>query len=238
MKKILIYGGNGSVGKAIVSKLHEKGYPLHLVGRNEEELSKFAKEFDASYTIADVTDPESFKRVALETGKELGGLVYAVGTINLKSIRRLEYNDYINDFRINALGAALAIKASLSALKKGDGQSSIILYSSVAVRRGFPLHASVGMAKGAVEGLVVSLAAELAPSVRVNGIAPSILDKSQLSADLLKSNENREKTSKSHALQRLGTPEDIAAMTLFLLSDESSWMTGQIIGVDGGRSTL
>ena len=238
MKKILIYGGSGAVGSQVAYLLHEKGYPLHLVGTNEERLSAVAEEVKAAYSLADVTDPEAFQKVTHDAGKELGGLVYAVGTINLKSLRRLTADDFLSDFRINALGAALAVQAALSALKKGGPNSSIVLYSSIAAHRGFSLHGSIGTAKGAVEGLMVSLAAELAPGIRVNAVAPSLLDESPLSAGILENPATRENISSYHPLQRLGTPHDIAAMTVFLLSPEASWITGQVLGVDGGRSTI
>lgn len=167
----------------------------------------------------------------------MAGLVYAVGTINLKSIRRLEEDDFMNDFRMNALGAALAVQAALPALKKHQG-SSVVLYSSVAVMQGMAMHASLSMAKGAVEGLVRSLAAELAPGIRVNGIAPSLLQNSELSSAILKGQVDIDGMAKIHALKRLGEPEDIANLTAFLISNKADWLTGQIIGADGGRSVI
>ena len=238
MKKILIYGGSGAVGSQVAQMLHEKGYPLHLVGTNEKRLLEVAEKLKATYTLADVTDPEAFEKVAQDAGRELGGLVYAVGTINLKSLRRLTADDFLTDFRINAMGAALAVQAALPALKKGGPDSSIVLYSSIAARHGFFLHGSIGMAKGAVEGLMVSFAAELAPGIRVNAVAPSLLDQSPLSAGILENPDTRESISSYHPLQRLGTPRDIAAMTVFLLSSEASWITGQVMVVDGGRSVI
>lgn len=163
-------------------------------------------------------------------------MIYAVGTINLKSLRRLEEENFINDFRINAMGAALAVKNSMSALKKGKG--SVVLYSSVAVGQGLSMHASLSMCKGAVEGLVRSLSAELAPSVRVNGIAPSILGDSGLSSGILKDEKTIEAMAATHALKRLGKSDDIAKITSFLISKDSDWITGQIIGVDSGRSVI
>jgi NAD(P)-dependent dehydrogenase (short-subunit alcohol dehydrogenase family) len=235
--KILIYGGSGGIGTATARLLRERGHELHLVGRNAEGLESLASELQVGYTVGDVVaDPELFSRASQEAGKELGGLVYAVGTINLRSLQRLSESDLLQDFQVNALGAALAVQATLPALKRSE-EASIVLYSSVAAQQGFSLHASMGMAKGAVNGLTLALAAELAPRIRVNAIAPS-LTQTPLAAGLLTNDAIAEGIIKQHPLRRLGTPEDIAALTAFLLSQESSWITGQILGVDGGRSTV
>ena len=187
--------------------------------------------------MGDVTDSDLFARVEQEAPEALDGLVYAVGTINLRSFQRLTGVDFLNDFRVNAVGAALAVQASLAALKRSSGVASVVLFSSVAAVQGFSLHASMGMAKGAVSGLTLSLAAELAPKVRVNAIAPS-LTRTPLAQSLLSSEQMATAIAGLHALQRLGTAEDVASLTAFLLSEEADWMTGQIISVDGGRSTL
>lgn len=236
--KILIYGGSGAVGSETARILKEKGHDLHLVGSNEEKLKKIADELGASMTVADLKDPSSFETVAKEAGKELDGLIYAVGTINLKSLRRLSEEDFLNDFKLNAMGAALAVQNSLTALKKSKNKPAIVLYSSVAVQQGLSMHASLSMCKGAVEGLTRSLAAELAPSIRVNAIAPSLLGDSTLSSGILKDEKSIEKMSGTHALQRLGSAKDIANLTSYLISNDSDWMTGQIIGLDGGRSVI
>ena len=236
--KILIYGGSGGIGSATARLLHERGHNLHLVGRNAESLGALGAELEVGYTVGDVvTDPDLFSKACREAGDELGGLVYAVGTINLGSIQRLSESDLLKDFQVNAMGAALAVQAALPALKKGEQASSVVFYSSVAARQGFSLHASMGMAKGAVNGLTLSLAAELAPRIRVNAIAPS-LTQTPLAASLLTNDAIAEGIATQHPLRRLGTPEDIAALTVFLLSGESSWITGQILSVDGGRSTI
>ncbi len=235
--KVLIYGGSGAVGSASARLLKEMGYDLHLVGSKEEKLSSLAKELGVGMSLLDLRDPASFRRATEEAGKELAGLIYAVGTINLKSLRRLDEADFLADFRLNALGAALALKEAITPLKKHPG-SAVVLYSSVAVRQGMAMHASLSMAKGAVEGLVRSMAAELAPQIRVNGIAPSLLRDSELSSAILSTPQAAEPLARAHALKRLGTAGDVASLTAFLISEQAAWITGQIFNVDGGRSVI
>jgi NAD(P)-dependent dehydrogenase (short-subunit alcohol dehydrogenase family) len=236
-RKILIYGGSGGIGSATARTLHVRGYALHLVGRAEEKLAGVAQETDATFTQGDVTDSSLFGRATEEAGGVLDGLVYAIGSINLKSLQRLTESDFLSDYRLNAMGAALAVQAALPALKKSPGTASVVLFSTVAASQGFSFHSSIGMAKGAVEGLTLSLAAELAPKVRVNAIAPS-LTRTNLAHNVIANEKMAESIAGLHALQRLGEPDDIAALAAFLVSSDSSWITGQIIGVDGGRSTI
>jgi NAD(P)-dependent dehydrogenase (short-subunit alcohol dehydrogenase family) len=235
--KILIYGGAGGIGSATARLLAARGHGLHLVGRNEDALGEIARELGASYTVGDVTDDGLFGRVAQAIDGPLDGLVYAVGTINLRGLARFSPADMLADFRVNALGAALAVQAALPALKKSEAGASVVLFSSVATQQGFTFHASVGMAKGAVNGLTLSLAAELAPRIRVNAIAPS-LTRTPLAAGLLSNERIAASLAELHPLQRLGEAEDIAKLATFLLSPDADWITGQIISVDGGRSTL
>ena len=234
---VIIFGGSGAVGSAIARRLAARGTSLHLVGRDAGRLAAVAQETGAGSSVADVTDPAAIGAAVEAAARAggLGGLVYAAGTINLKPLGSLTADDFERDWRVNALGAALALKAAAPALKRED--SAVVLFSTVAVGQGFAAHASISMAKGAVEGLTLALAAELAPRVRVNCIAPS-LTRTPL-ADALTRNEALAKAvAEAHALRRLGEPDDIAALAAFLLGPEAGWITGQVIGVDGGRSTL
>ncbi|OYU49013.1 MAG: short-chain dehydrogenase [Rhizobiales bacterium PAR1] len=234
---VLIYGGTGGIGSATARKLRARGYALHLVGRDESKLAALADELGATMTLGDIDDSTVFARAAAEAGPVLAGLVYAVGSINLKPLARLTATDFERDFRLNAMGAALAVQAALPALKASEGTASVVLFSTVAVAQGFTAHASVSMAKGAVEGLTRALAAELAPKIRVNAIAPS-LTKTPLAKALTGNEQMATAIAAMHALPRLGEAEDSAALATFLISEEAGWMTGQVIGVDGGRSTL
>lgn len=234
---IIIYGGSGGVGASTARLLASQGYSLHLVARSEERLASISNELGASYTAGDVSDPHLFERVATQVEGAVRGLVYAVGTINLGGFSRFKQDAFIEDFKVNALGGALAVQSAIPAMKGCEGTTSVVLFSSVAVQQGFKFHASIGMAKGAVEGLTRSLAAELAPSIRVNAIAPS-LTRTRLASKML-SNENSAKAiADSHPLKRLGKADDLSAMAAFLLSEQSGWITGQIIGIDGGRSAI
>ena len=233
----MIYGATGGIGSETARLLQQRGFQLHLTGRDEAALTALAQELGATSTVGDVTQSGFCSQVAQEAGEVLAGLVYGVGTIHLKPLPRFSETDFLRDFQVNALGAALAVQAALPALRKNPEPASVVFFSSVAVSQGFAFHASIGMAKGAVEGLTRSLAAELAPKIRVNAIAPS-LTRTKLAAGILANEQTATAIAGLHPLQRLGTAADMAGLVAFLLGSEAGWMTGQVIGVDGGRSTL
>ncbi|MBM3781145.1 MAG: SDR family oxidoreductase [Acidobacteria bacterium] len=233
---VIIYGATGGVGSAVARRLHQAGVPLHLVARQSAALESLATETDATCTVGDVRTPEVFAQATAAAGESLAGLVYAVGTLSLKSLARVTADDILDDFRVHALSAALAVQAASAALK-AHGAASVVLCSTVAVQTGFSNHTAVAMAKGAVEGLTRTVAAELAPAVRVNAVAPS-LTRTPLTAGLLGNPQMVAAIEKAHPLARLGTAEDIAAAITFLLSADAAWVTGQVIGVDGGRGRV
>ena len=167
--KILIYGASGGIGSACARILAARGYSVHLAGRNQLTIKALADELNASFTLGDVTDDSFFESASAAAGESLSGLIYAIGSINLKTLGRLKRADFMRDFELNALGAALAVQTALPALKK-SGDASVVLFSSIAAAQGFSMHASIGMAKAAVSGLTISLAAELDP---VSALMPS-----------------------------------------------------------------
>jgi NAD(P)-dependent dehydrogenase (short-subunit alcohol dehydrogenase family) len=234
---IIIVGGSGGIGSALARRLAAAGRALHLIGRDGARLSATAAETGASHAVADVGDRGALADAIAAAGGVAAGLVYAVGSITLKPLARITDDDIERDFRLNALGAFRSVQLALPALKANPEVSSVVLFSSIAVTQGFTSHASIGMAKGAVEGLTLSLAAELAPKLRVNCIAPS-LTQTPLAAGLTANAQMASAIAALHPLQRLGEADDIAALAAFLLGPDSGWITGQIIGVDGGRSTL
>tara|TARA_X000001036_G_scaffold293424_1_gene272687 strand:- start:1309 stop:2019 length:711 start_codon:yes stop_codon:yes gene_type:complete len=235
MKK-LILGATGSIGSSLAKKIIADGGEVHLVGRDAKSLSELASELDSSFTTCDVLEENFSEKIFNDLGDTpINGLAYCVGSIDLKPIKMTKKSDFMQSFNLNLVSATEIIRRSSDSLKQNKG--SIVLFSTVAVRRGFTNHSIVASAKGALEGLTVSLAAEFAPNIRVNCIAPS-LTKSKISSFLLKNEKIAESIAKMHPLKRLGEGHDSSSVANFLLSDSSSWITGQILGVDGGRSSL
>lgn len=233
---IIIIGATGGIGAALSRRLASAGHTIHAIGRDAAKLASVSAELGGTHAVADVTDRAQLEAAIQSAGTSVSGLAYCVGSINLKPVTRITDEDVERDFRLNALGAFRAVQAALPALK-ASGNASVVLFSTVAVAQGFASHASIGMAKGAVEGLMLSLAAELAPKIRVNCVAPS-LTKTPLAAALTGNEQMATAIAALHPLQRLGEADDVAAAAAFLLSPDATWITGQVIGVDGGRSSL
>ena len=233
-EKYVIFGATGSIGSSLAEQLKNSGNDIHLVGRNESELSSVSEKLGCSHTVADVLEDGFIEKVKSDIS-EIKGLAYCVGSIDLKPLRMVNEKDLQKCMKLNLYSAVEAIKGYQESLKKNKG--SIVLFSTVAAQRGFTNHAIIASAKAAVEGLTVSLAAEFAPNIRVNCVAPS-LTKSKISNFLFENIKNVDSIQKLHPLKRLGEGKDIASLAKFLLSPENSWITGQIIGIDGGRSAI
>jgi NAD(P)-dependent dehydrogenase (short-subunit alcohol dehydrogenase family) len=230
IKKILIIGGSSGIGNRLAHQIADK----HRVFATYNKHIPIPSENDRlSFHFCNVTDQEADFSYLPE---KLHGFVYCPGSINLKAFIRIQPEEFINDYRLNVSGAIKVIQQVLPKLK-ASGNASIIFFSTVAVQQGFNFHSLVAASKGAVEGLTRALAAELAPSIRVNCIAPSITE-TPLSSSLLNTDAKKEANASRHPLKRIGKPADIANMASFLLSDESSWITGQILKVDGGMSSI
>lgn len=225
----LVVGHSSGIGLSLTQKALAEGHTVVGLSRRPSGLSATAlRETQADVLEVDLT--------TLDWPEAIDGIAYCPGTVNLKPFRALKESDFIDDFCISALGAVRVLQASGKALKAGR-HPGVILFSTVAVQQGMPFHASVAMAKGAVEGLTRSLAAEWAPSIRVNALAPS-LTQTPLTARLLSSEERIQGSRDRHPLKQIGQPEDIADLALFLLSEKARWITGQVLGVDGGMSSL
>jgi NAD(P)-dependent dehydrogenase (short-subunit alcohol dehydrogenase family) len=238
--RILILGATGGIGAALARRVAARGARPVLFARDTARLASLASELPgAESAVVDVTDFAALKSAILALGAPLSGLAFCVGSIVLKPASRTTEADMLDAFRLNAVAAALAVQAALPALmpRPGGQAGSVVLFSSVAARTGFTNHLAIAAAKAAVEGMTVALAAELAPAIRVNCIAPS-LTRSRIAEPLTKNPAMADAIAKLHPLPRLGEPEDIAAMADMLLSPAAGWITGQVIAVDGGRSTL
>jgi len=227
-KNILLIGGSHGIGFEIATKLHSQ-HTLYVASRTNENLGNLDVnyiKYDAEKDALDLNDLPD----------HLDGFVYCPGTINLKPFKMLSTDTFRDDMELNFLSMVKILHQVMELLKKSD-QGSIVFFSTVAVKVGMPFHTSVAAAKGAIEGFAKALAAEYAPKLRVNVVAPSLTD-TPLAKRLLSNDKKKEMMDARHPMNRVGTSEDIANVASFLLSDESSWITGQVLGVDGGMSTL
>ena len=233
-EKYLIIGATGSIGSNLAEQLYSSGKELHLVGRNENQTKSLSEKLNSNYTIADVLE-DGFVNKIKSNIEDISGIAYCVGSIDLKPLRMVTQNDFNKCMKLNLYSAVELIKGYQENLKKNKG--SIVLFSTVAAQRGFTNHSIIASTKAAVEGLTVSLAAEFAPNIRVNCIAPSLTN-SKIAQPMLKNKVLADSIAKAHPLKRLGEGKDSASLAKFLITEDSSWVTGQIIAVDGGRSKL
>ena len=233
-EKYIVFGATGSIGSSLAEQLISSGNSVHLVARNEGELKNISNKLGCTSTVADVLEDGFIDKVKSDVPEAMG-VAYCVGSIDLKPLNLITKKDYLKSFEINFFPVVDLIRKFQDTLKKN--KASIVLFSTVAVKQGFPNHSIISPVKAALEGLTVSLASELSPNIRINCIAPS-LSHSKMADKLLKNPKISEAIAKQHPLKRLGEGSDSAALANFLLGTNSSWITGQIIGVDGGRSNV
>jgi len=227
-KNILIVGGSSGIGLALAEHLAPQNN-VFIASRSVNAV----QHLDIQHINFDATQDD------LDTSKlpdELHGFIYCPGSINLRPFKGLKLETFQSDFEINVLGAIRSLKSVLTHLS-ASGNAAIVLYSTVAVQTGMPFHSSVAASKGALEGLTRSLAAEFAPKIRVNAIAPSLVN-TPLASKFLNNESKMDKANERHPLGRVGTPKEIAQATTFLLGEESSWMTGRVLQLDGGIGNL
>jgi len=227
-KNILIIGGSSGIGLALAELLSSRN-SVYVASRSSESLSQLKVNhipYDATSDELDVS----------QLPDNLHGFVYCPGSINLRPFKGLKTEAFINDFELNVIGAVNALKSVLNLLN-ASGNASVVFFSTVAVQTGMPFHSSVAASKGAIEGLTRSLAAEFAPKIRVNAIAPSLVD-TPLASKFLNNELKLEKANERHPLGRVGNAQEIAKATAFLLGEESGWMTGNIVQLDGGIGNL
>ncbi len=230
MNQIVIIGGSSGIGKALAHKLSSSGTKVFATYCNTEPIRDAN---NIEFHHMDVLNEEPDLSFLPE---RIDGIVYCPGAIDLRPISRIKPKEFIDDFNLQVVGAIKIIQAALPKLKKSESPS-VVLFSTVAVQTGFPFHTKVAASKGAIEGLGRALAAELAPKIRVNVIAPSITD-TPMAAGLLNSAEKKEANAARHPLKKIGDAEQIASAAEFLLSDRANWITGQVLHVDGGISNL
>ena len=230
MATILVIGGSSGIGYELANKLADEGHNV-VATFNEKEIS--SDKTNLAFHKLNVLDNDiNFDFLP----EQIDGLVYCPGSVNLKPFHRIKPEQFTSDYELQVVGAVKVIQAALPGIRKSE-HPSIVLFSTVAVQSGFNFHTQVASSKGAVEGLMRSLAAEFAPRIRVNCVAPSLTD-TPLSERLINTDEKRALNGQRHPLKRIGEPADIAEAAEFLLSEKSSWITGQVLHVDGGMSKL
>lgn len=223
----LVVGGNTGIANQLIQQLTAAGSEVHAALRSPDDLKLDV----ASKQAFDAENPNE-----IDLPDSLDGLIYCPGTIQLKPFHRLEKEDYLKDMQVNLFGAVEVLKQAMKPLKK-SGNGSVVLFSTVAVATGMPFHASIAAAKGALEGFARSIAAEWAPTIRVNVIAPSLQD-TPLAGQLLGNEAKRSAAEERHPLRQVGDPAETAALAKFLVSKDSGFMTGQVLRPDGGLSSL
>ncbi len=235
-KKYLIFGATGAIGSSLANQMYEEKKDCHLIGRNNEEIKKIANKLSYSFSVCDVLKINFAEKLLEELSDvEILGIAYCVGSIDIKPFKLTKSSDFVSSYVLNLVAVTEIIRNFESNLKKNN--ASVVLFSTVAAKKGFINHSIISSAKSGVEGLTVALAAEFAPNIRVNCIAPS-LTKSKMSKNVIKNSKIEESIAKLHPLKRIGESVDAANLAYFLLSKNSSWITGQIIGVDGGRAAI
>jgi NAD(P)-dependent dehydrogenase (short-subunit alcohol dehydrogenase family) len=230
MKNYFIVGGSSGIGKALAHQLAEEGNMVYSTYNSTEVESVFP---GLTYEPLNVLDTEYDLDFLPDT---IDGFAYCPGSINLAPFKRIKPEDFVKDYELQVTGFVRLLQHLLPRFKNAENPS-VVLFSTVAVQRGFNFHSQVAASKGAIEGLTRSLAAEYAPKIRFNAVAPSLTD-TPLAERLLNKEEKKQANAERHPLKRIGEAEDIAQMARFLLSDASSWMTGQILHVDGGKSAV
>lgn len=224
MKNVLVIGASTGIGAAIARNLEDSCNVFGTYNSNPIESDQY-------FAFSVPKDELNLSKIP----EKLHGLIYCPGSINLKPFHRIKPEEFVADLHLQTIGAIKVIQALLPRLKAGNG--SIVLFSAVAVQQGFNFHSQVAVSKGAIEGLTRSLAAEFAPTIRVNCIAPSLTD-TPLASRLLNTDQKKEVNAERHPLKKIGTPEDIANAVEYLISDKSNWVTGQVMKVDGGMSAI
>jgi len=228
-KNIFIVGGSSGIGLSLIKQISSKNN-IYSASRNDNNLNDYNVKHIKYDSVNDLEIDTSI------LPDKIDGFVYCPGSINLRPFNTLKIESFLEDYKINFLGAIKSLKIILPLMQKSDN-SSIVFFSTVAVSTGMPFHSSISSSKGAIEGLTRSLAAEFAPNIRVNSIAPSIV-KTNLSEKFLNSDLKIEKASERHPLGRIGKVEEISKLAAYLLSDDSRWVTGQVINIDGGIGSI